>query len=112
MTKREQYGLSFYKKKNSFDGAIENICKREGSINEYNHLQILTQFSQIETTDLIEEIENALNGKYYEEYFTSDPIEFVSIKLAYPNVIFGENDLIISMQDLKDLLQEWLAFIS
>lgn len=112
VVKKEQYGLTFYKVKNPYDGAIENCCKREGSINEHNNLQILQYFSQDETEDLIESIENALNGQYYEEYFTSDPIGFISIRLVYPNVIIGKNGLIISMQDLLALLQEWLAFIS
>jgi hypothetical protein len=112
MTKREEYGLSFYKSSDPIDGSVIHICNRSGIVNAYNTLQIIQQLNQTETQGLIDEINYALNGQYYEQYFVTDGTEHESIELSFPNVTFGENDLVISMQDLKVLLQEWLLFIS
>lgn len=112
MTKREQYGLSFSKIQRSSDGSTVNICKKNGTVNQYSTLQVIQQLNKVEAMALIEEINNALNGVYYEEYFVSDGTESDSIQLSTPNVILGENDFIIPMSDLKLLLQEWLAFIN
>jgi len=112
MTKKEEYGLSFFKSNDPIDGSIIHVCKRSGIVNEYNTLQIIQQLNQTETQSLIDEINNALNGQYYEQYFVTDGTEHESIELSFPYVIFGENDLVISMQDLKALLHEWLLFIS
>ncbi|NOW93777.1 hypothetical protein [Mucilaginibacter sp. SG564] len=55
MTKREQYGLEFYKSKDPIDGSIIHVCNRRGVINEYNVLQIIQQLNQTETQSLIDE---------------------------------------------------------
>ena len=112
MTKRAQYDLSFYNSTSPRNGRITNICKKNGEVNRYSVLQILQNLDKPSTIAFIDEINNALNGKYYEEFFTSDGIEHEGIQLLFPNVIFGENDLTIAMTDLKELLEEWLDFIS
>jgi hypothetical protein len=111
MTKREQFELTFYKVPSNFDGRIINVCKKEGAVNSNNSLQLIGQLDKHETESFIDELNKALSGRYYEEYFTSDSVEHESIELKYPNVIIGENDITISMEDMKGLLQEWCDFI-
>jgi hypothetical protein len=107
MTKREKYGLTFLTT-NTIDGYKGYRCFKE-DVDEFSHLQILSHMDNSEIKDLIEELEKALNGEYYEQYFTSDGVEADSIELNYPNVIINEH-LTISMVELLELLQEWLAF--
>ena len=108
MTKREQYELQFYKTKMS-ESYTGNICL-SNMIGPYSYLQVLNRLSVEETTDLISYINNALNGKYYEPYYTSDGTEAEDIELAYPNIIINGNT--IAMQDMLTLLQEWQEFIT
>src|SRR3569833_1279724 len=112
MTKREQYGLVFSKVKIPFYGDIRNICKKVGPPDEYSHLQDLNSLNSYEVGFFIEELTKAINGEYYEEYFCTDGAEHLNICLRHPNVIFGENNLIIPMEDLKLYLQEWLDFMT
>ncbi len=112
MTKREQYNLVFSKFYDQKFKRYRYACKHIGEINQYNELQFLQRFDNAhETLGLIDEINMALNGQYYEEYFSTDSTEDIEIRLLFPNVIFGENDLTIPMIDLEELLQEWLEFI-
>lgn len=110
MTKREQFELRFGK--HYFHGLAIYTCKKEGVVNANNHLQLIQNLCKTETEGFLYELNKALGGERYEEYFLSDSVEHESIELKYPNVILGENDLIISMQDMKELLQEWLDFIT
>ncbi len=109
MSKREQYGITFYQTITS-DGNNGYLCRKD-NINQHSHLTIICRLNISETESLINNINNAISGKYYEQFFSSDNIESETVELSYPNVIINGN-LIIPMQDLKELLQEWLNFIS
>ena len=108
MTKREQYGLSFYKIITS-NGNIRHLCKTDRT-DAYSNLIVIRFLNSIEAQGLIDEITRALAGEFFEPFFTSDGVESEDIDLVYPNVIV--NGTSVSMQDMKDLLLEWLSFIN
>lgn len=110
MTKREEFGLVFLKKQDPNDESVWFTCDWK-NIN-YNALQILTHLSVREAEGLKSEINLALNNKTYEEgNWTSDGIDSFSdtLELNYPNVHIRDI-LIISMKDMKQLLEEWIEF--
>ena len=112
MTKREQYGLVFQKNKNTIDGSDVFFCRKPGKVDKHDYLKFfLNQLDDIEVKGLRDDLDEALKGNYYEEYFVSDGIPD-SIHLKYPNVTFEYVDLTLPMVDLKALLQEWLDFIN
>lgn len=111
MTKREKHNLKFYKINDPF-GNIDYFCNREGTVNSFNILTILQQLDPISTQGLIDEIQKVYQARLTEQSFSTDGVEEDYIKLDYPNVVFGENDLVIPMMEMKDLLIEWLMFLN
>ncbi|MEP6613827.1 MAG: hypothetical protein ABJA76_18120, partial [Mucilaginibacter sp.] len=108
MTKREQYELIFFKSKSPRWGNPINCCKKGGAVNQFSHLQFIQRLTnKTELNGLISDLEDALRGEYYEQYFCTDATEDLDIELNFPNVILGEKNLIIPMLDLRDLLIEW-----
>lgn len=112
MTKREQYELIFFKSKSPSWGSEIYCCKKDGAVNQFSHLQFIQRLTyKAELNGLISDLEDALKGKCYEQYFCTDATEDITIEFNFPNVIFGERDLVITMLDLRDLLMEWRNFI-
>lgn len=66
---------------------------------------------QNETTFLLCEINNALNGFCYDTDYLSDGTGVEKIRIVPPNIIIGPN-CVISLFDMKALLNEWLFFIT
>ena len=110
MTKREQYGLTFSKWVEPTSQKIYNLCSRD-EVGVYSHLTFIRYISIGEATSLIDEITNALNGEYYDDCPSSDGYADISLELSVPNVIIQE-ELTVSMLDFKQLLEEWIDFIS
>lgn len=112
MSKRQEYGLQFSKELKR--DIIRFKCHYIGK----NPLLIslafkLTIMHKIECKGLIEEIINAENGEYYEQYFALDcdaASDNDCIEIAPPNVII-DNELTISFTDMKLLLQEYIDFM-
>jgi len=113
MTKQEEYKLNFHKE--NIDGNIIFRCdNQEVTIESYNSSSILDRLSKAETEGLLDEIDNAINGTYYEQYFSlnnSIASDDDGIEIAPPNVIFN-NALPIPLADAKMLIQEWLDFLN
>ena len=107
LTKREEYNLEFYNVLNPNNNSINHICK-SNSDDSLIQLQFMDQLKKVEIEYLIDEITNAQNGEYYEDI---PLLDLVSIEFNYPDAVI-ENDLVISMDDLKDLLLEWLDFMN
>ena len=111
MSKRTQYGLEFYNR--SINSRKINICQlktQDGGNNSL--LSFMTHLSINDCQNFIADLTGCLAGHTnVDEGFLSDSVEDINISYNYPNVII-EDILIIPMQDLKDLLQEWLEFIS
>lgn len=111
MTKREQYKLNFEKLKidNSYYryGCVSSNTTINGSPQLANLLDVL---SDREPDGLLEEVNLALTGGDYEEYYSPDMSSVDNIKITPPNAVIN-NSFTISLIDLKKLLQEWIAFI-
>lgn len=113
MKKSEQYRLWFSKSQAS-DGRVRYSCypaiRTTTSDESYYLAGLLDLLSDSEPKYLLEEIENALNNKYFEEYYSLDhsgPDD--SIQILPPNVILN-NSFSISLIELKLLLEEWILF--
>ncbi|WP_147278062.1 hypothetical protein [Flavobacterium sp. AG291] len=108
MTKKEQYGLSFLNWENE-DKTIVKICRRE-IVDEYSELQVLNRFNITLSKSLIDQIDRVLNNEYFEKIFSSDAIDDNSIEIHPPFIII--NDLLqIRIEDMKELLNEWIVFL-
>ncbi|MGE8528089.1 MULTISPECIES: hypothetical protein [Chryseobacterium] len=109
MTQKQKYSLEFVKIKHPefSDSYISNSSSNipgSGILSD-----LLTILSNREPQYLLDEINLALNGGNYEEYYTPDGGISGSIKISPPNVSI--NGFIIKLSDLKQLLQEWIVFI-
>jgi hypothetical protein len=109
MTKREQYGLSFYKWKDAKSGNIYSWCKRE-EVGSFSSLQILNRLDSKDSEFLIGEIIKVEQGLYYDNLPTSDSFEDILIEYSFPHVTIDQI-LTIPMTDFKELLEEWIIFI-
>lgn len=113
MTKREQFKLHFFKEQ--LEGTTLFRCdNQEVTIESFNSASILDRLSKAEAEGLISEIDNAINGAYYEQYFSlnnSMASDEDGIEIAAPNIIFN-SVLSIPFKDAKMLIQEWLDFLN
>ncbi|RYJ44946.1 hypothetical protein [Flavobacterium beibuense] len=111
MTKREQYQLEFLKVLNN--NRVDYECYHTGQNPDFNRLAFkLYIMDKLECEGLIDEINNAENGEYYEHFFSLDNAaasDEDGIEIVPPNIII-DNQLIISFSDMKQLLDEWLDF--
>ena len=108
MEMKNKYGLDFINQKNS-DGSTTKICKRN-VLDKESELQIISRLDSFETNSLISVLDNAIKGKYYDFYFCTDSIDDSIIYITKLSVII--NDIFeIPIQDMKDLLGEWILFL-
>ena len=110
---REQYELVFQKRSIDGYGVLPFVFQKvEGGSN--SALLFIGKLNRFEIESLIYDLDQSLiDGQNFDELFLSDSIEDITITIAYdyPNVIIN-NLLIISMQNLKRLLNEWNHYIS
>lgn len=110
MTKREQYGLTFSKWTNPADGSITPICQRE-IINNFSELQFIDDLEVSEINGLLNLIDKAQNGVPHQDSFITDSIDDMDeIRILPPNISIN-SVCVIPLQDMKELLLEWLDFI-
>jgi hypothetical protein len=110
LTKREQFGLTFSKWVEPTSQKIYNLCRRD-EVGIYSYLVFIDKLDLSELNSIIDEITKAINGDLYDFFPSSDSYENVSLELTFPNVIIEEK-LTVSMLDFKQLLEEWIDFIS
>lgn len=113
MTKQEQYKLSFNKV--SYDGnKYYHRCKMVQTNQESLALSELLNNIGNYPDGLLDEIESAENGQYFDEIYSFDmaPGDF-DLKIIPPNAIIEQMgySYTISLADLKLLLEEWIDFI-
>lgn len=118
MTKREEYGLLFNKKIIKDFGFSYSIYVKFG-FQANSYLTYLGSMGTYETQSLIYDLNASINnGNNYEEDFFSDSTEMLKIVFDYPNIkienqsFAGNFVYTIPMQDLKEIMEEWLVFIS
>lgn len=114
MLKHQEYNLKFVKIKPKTGGSIFYLCTQDIPDQYATLTGIIDKISATECTALIEEIENAENGNYYEQFFSlnaSTASDDDGIEIAPPNVIFN-SVLPIPFADAKLLIQEWSDFLN
>jgi hypothetical protein len=110
MTLKDKYQLEF--KKEIEDLKVIFKCHNIGD-NISEIARKINQMHLIECNGLIEEIENAQDDKYFEEYFALDCGEASDqdeIRILPPNVVINISTE-IPLEDMKVLLLEWIEFI-
>lgn len=111
MLKREQYGLIFNKKVLS-NGSTVSVAIQKKYIEGFCALIFINRLDQNECKGFIYDLNRCISlQRNSDEVFFSDGVEDMEIMYQYPNVNI-DNVLIISMQDMKGLLEEWLEFIT
>jgi len=118
MSKKEQYGLVFYKQ--NVDGlGIRERINIKPDYEKNNILYYIARWGKSETKAFIYDLKKSLEMQSnYEEDFFTDSTEMLEVLFVYPNItIRDESDknnyvFTIPMADMKELLEEWLAFIS
>jgi hypothetical protein len=112
MVTHEQYNLKFEKK--IYDNEYEFVCYQIGNNQSYYGLaEKLRLMHKIECIGLIDSIDAAQNSQYYERYYSIDRGEANDsngIEISPSNVII-DSTITIPLQDMKEILQEWLTFI-
>ncbi|WP_294245756.1 hypothetical protein [uncultured Chryseobacterium sp.] len=111
MTKREQYGLEFYKV--SSDGTIGYHClRKDGIIDQNNSLQFLSYLDRAGTEFLLREVVAFLNTDDPDRsMYESMVSEHVDLDIEYPDFKIDKLPYTFPLADVKDLLQEWLNFL-
>lgn len=111
MTKQELYKLNF-EKLNIKDWGIRYGCTSySNNVTGSSQLaSLLDTLSDREPDYLLEEINLALSGGDYEEYYSPDMSGVESVRISPPNAIIND-DFSISLIDLKELLEEWIEFV-
>lgn len=111
MTIKEQYKLIFSKMK--MEGFSDSfMCTGSSYVNGSLQLAtLLRALSDKEPDGLLEEVNLALTGGDYEEYYSIDMSSVDTIRMIPPNAIIN-NSFSISLIDLKQILEEWIYFIN
>lgn len=115
MTKREQYGLRFYKITSPGDQDFL-ACNFNHSIDGSVGLGLLLEsLSDTEPTNLLEEVISAINNAQYEEDYILDFNSSIWIEFLPPNArihyMGGLHHYDIPLINFRLLLEEWIDFI-
>jgi len=106
-----QYGLVFNKKVIG-DGRVIPVVTRENYDLDYSVLSFIGRLDKHDTEGFLHDLNRSINLRgNSDEGFFSDSVEYMEILYQYPNVNI-DDILIISMEDMKGLLEEWHSFIT
>lgn len=112
MSKKEQYGLEF--NKSTTNGVTRYGCiMKNGIVDQYKVLQFIT-FLDIEKTEfLLRDINAYLNTTPNPNWEKDEcmVLEDIPLSIEYPNFRIYEEPFTFPLTDIRDLLQEWLAFL-
>jgi hypothetical protein len=112
MSKRVEYQLEFTKIQ--LQGKIYDDCTRNTPEHKTSYLgQFMSTLYVEEIDGLIEEIEAAQNGLYFEEFPQSEGYEHCEVQIIPPNFLFGPSACLsdeIPLEDMRLLLLEWKEF--
>lgn len=111
MTKREYYNLEF-QKINAPGFSSRYFCGVKESTIANNYIStLLSDLGRKESPYVLAEIENALNSKYYEQYYTLDgSMGNNGLQILPPNALI-HNEFEICLLELKEILEEWIEYI-
>ena len=112
MSKKEQYGLEFYKI-NPNSNTSHNCRRINGIVDQNNSLLFITNLNIKKTEFLLREINSYLNVTPNPNWTTYESmvLEHIELHIEYPNFRIDERPYTFPLSDIRDLLQEWLAFL-
>ncbi|HUH34342.1 MAG TPA: hypothetical protein VL022_00785 [Moheibacter sp.] len=112
MTKREGYQLKFERFVDS--GNVHYWCEHLGNSEEYKLYASFLRHIDFELcSHIIQEIENAQNGQYFEQYQGPDSlVDEETIEITPPNIVLSNGQWTVLMSDFKELLEEWRSHLS
>jgi hypothetical protein len=112
MTKRDQYNLVFYWKTvpGYGSGAVMDVI----GTSEYGSLTFLiSALHHTEAACLLDDINKILEGRPYDPDFLTSSEIYQVYNLTFKNPDFWiDGHPVIAIHDLKQLLEEWLAFLA
>ncbi|MDN3548821.1 hypothetical protein [Mucilaginibacter aquaedulcis] len=109
MSQKDKCHLTFHSK--IIDGEQYNF-RQSFSNEESSVVNFLKRIDKFDGEGLINDIAKCIAKSInIDGYFISDSFEDMTVNYEYPKVSINDVFL-ISMTNLKELLQEWLAFIS
>lgn len=111
MSRRQEYNLNFNKVNSSVFSPLFICIGNENTAGSLELASLLRSISDKESDGLLEEVNLALTGGDYEEYYSPDGSAVDTIKITPPNAIYNDY-YTISLFDLKELLEEWIDFIN
>ena len=111
MSKLSKYTLQFVRRKLNNGKVVPNAIQTiNGSDNSV--LSFINGLDKHDTMSFINDLKDCINiNGNRDEGFFSDSVEHISILYQYPNVNI-DDILVLPMVDLKEILEEWLEFIS
>jgi len=112
MSKKEQYGLEFFKL--TANGTTGYNCRRiNGIVDQNNSLQFISNLDIKGTEFLLREINAYLNSTPNPNWEKDEcmVLEHIPLSIEYPNFRIDEQPYTFPLTDVRDLLQEWLAFL-
>lgn len=111
MTKREQFNLIFNFRKMS-TGEVVAIVRHKFQGTDESNLTFIESLTKHEAEAFIHDMERCLRSQgNVDEGFFSDSVAYLDISYQYPNVVI-DDAYTIPMIDMKELLEEWLEFMS
>ncbi|RYJ36818.1 hypothetical protein NU08_4217 [Flavobacterium anhuiense] len=115
MSRRKDFNLTFSRTKTP-GGSLIYYCDSMSSTNNQS-LCLATILSGYHEKDdinyLIENITLAQNGQQYEDFHQPDSLTgSFELIISPPNIVISPNNHQIPLQACKELLNEWLEFIS
>jgi hypothetical protein len=111
MSKLNKYTLKFVKRKLS-DGSVYPIVIQEVKGSDNSVLVFINGLDKHDCESFIYDLDRCIEGQANaDEGFFSDSVEHIKIIYNYPNINI-DDILSMPMQDMKELLEEWLNFIN
>ncbi len=112
MTKREEYNLRFHKSTDA-NGRLVYKLDSSNAVGEYRRLDIIPFLTKYAIESLIENLNKLTNNLPPDPDFLTEHDDIEAMMLTFSNPYFFVGGIqTIHMNDLNDLLVEWLEFIS
>jgi hypothetical protein len=110
MTQEEKYNLKFEKKLIVGYSPVYHCLAQNDSQNTVFLSELLSTLGDFEAGELLEELNFAINGEYYEECYRQDGALFNDSIQIKPPIVIINMQFEFPLMELKLLLDEWVLF--
>lgn len=112
MSKKDQYGLDFIKITANGNTGY-NCIRKNGIVDQNNLLQFLNYLNSSRAEHLLQEINFYLNTTPDPDWTSYDSmvLEHIDLLIDYPKFIIDRQPYTFPLEDIRDLLMEWLMFL-